>query len=94
MESKKLIELGGAYYCFCSKERLSAVKEACVKEGKAYKYDRHCLHMNRQDIEQRLASGEPFVISSKNARHREAQALMMLFLERSQWITVSLRIRC
>jgi glutamyl-tRNA synthetase len=63
--AKKLIELGGAYYCFCSKERLSAVKEACVKEGKAYKYDRHCLHMNRQDIEQRLASGEPFVIRQK-----------------------------
>lgn len=63
--AKKLIELGGAYYCFCSKERLSAVKEACEAEGKAYKYDRHCLHMSKQDIEKKLASQEPFVIRQK-----------------------------
>ena len=56
--AKKLIEKGEAYYCFCSKERLSAIKEACEKEGRADKYDRHCLHMDKQDIEKRLASGE------------------------------------
>ncbi len=63
--AKKLVELGGAYYCFCSKERLSALKEANESEGKAYKYDRHCLGLSKQEVEQKLAAGEPFVIRQK-----------------------------
>lgn len=63
--AKKLIELGGAYYCFCSKERLSALKDEHEKAGKACKYDRHCLKFSKQEIEQRLAAGEPFVIRQK-----------------------------
>jgi len=63
--AKKLVELGGAYYCFCSKERLSDMKEKCEKEGKTYKYDRHCLSLSKQEVEQKLAAGEPFVIRQK-----------------------------
>jgi glutamyl-tRNA synthetase len=63
--AKKLVELGGAYYCFCSKDRLAALKEECEKEGRQYKYDRHCLSLSREEIEQKLANGEPFVIRQK-----------------------------
>jgi glutamyl-tRNA synthetase len=63
--AKKLVELGGAYYCFCTKERLASVKEENEKEGKTYRYDRHCLHLSKEEIGQKLAAGESFVIRQK-----------------------------
>ncbi len=63
--AKKLIELGGAYYCFCTKERLTAMKEDLEKAGGSYKYDRHCLSLSKQEIEQKLTAGESFVIRQK-----------------------------
>ena len=56
--AKKLIELGGAYYCFCSKERL----ESLTDENGNRKYDKHCLHLSKGEVERRLAAGEPYVI--------------------------------
>jgi glutamyl-tRNA synthetase len=60
--AKKLIELGEAYYCFCTKDRLTALKEENDREGKQYKYDRHCLRLSPEEVEQKLAKGDPFVI--------------------------------
>ena len=56
--AKKLIDLGGAYYCFCSKERL----ESLTDENGNRKYDKHCLGLPKEEIERRLKSGEPYVI--------------------------------
>lgn len=56
--AKKLIDLGGAYYCFCSKERLESLTD---KNGNR-KYDKHCLHLSKEEIERRINSGEPYVI--------------------------------
>ena len=56
--AKKLIELGGAYYCFCSKERL----ESLTDENGNRKYDKHCLHLSKEEVERRLAAGESYVI--------------------------------
>lgn len=56
--AKKLIELGGAYYCFCSKERL----ESLTDENGNRKYDKHCLSLSKEEVEARLKAGEPFVI--------------------------------
>jgi glutamyl-tRNA synthetase len=68
--AKKLIEKGAAYYCFCSKERLASLKKAVgnvtedeedeVKE--IIKYDKHCLHLSKEDIEKNLSAGLPYVI--------------------------------
>ena len=63
--AQKLVDLGGAYYCFCSKERLTALKEEADNESKAYKYDRHCLGLSKQAIDQKLAAGDSFVIRQK-----------------------------
>ncbi len=56
--AKKLVELGGAYYCFCSKERL----ESLTDENGNRKYDKHCLHLPAEEVKARLEAGEPFVI--------------------------------
>ena len=40
----RLLEEGKAYHCYCSKERLSALREEQMKTGGKPRYDRHCLH--------------------------------------------------
>ena len=59
--AKKLIEQGDAYYCFCDKERLESLKtEVAGKEITVY--DKHCLHLSKEEIEANLATGKPYVI--------------------------------
>ena len=60
--AKKLVEIGGAYYCFCTKERLAEAKEECEAKGLAYKYDRHCFNLSKAEIEEKLKNNEPYVI--------------------------------
>ena len=61
--AKKLIEKGEAYYCFCDAERLATLKSTEGSEGKEItKYDKHCLHLSKEEIEANLAAGKPFVI--------------------------------
>ncbi len=56
--AKKLVESGHAYYCFCSEERLATLPDV----NGARRYDKHCLHLSKEEVEQRLANGEPYVI--------------------------------
>ena len=61
--AKQLVEKGEAYYCFCTKERLESLKTTEGEEGKEIvKYDKHCLHLSKEEIEANLAAGMPFVI--------------------------------
>ena len=54
----ELVEKGAAYYCFCTKERLASLKDT---NGVA-RYDKHCLHLSKEEIEANLAAGMPYVI--------------------------------
>lgn len=56
--AKKLVELGGAYYCFCTPERIASLKD---EEGNV-RYDKHCLKLSKEEIERRIQNGEPYVI--------------------------------
>lgn len=56
--AKKLVELGGAYYCFCSPERIASLKD---EEGNV-RYDKHCLNLSKEEIQRRIDAGEPYVI--------------------------------
>ncbi len=56
--AKKLVELGGAYYCFCTPERIALLKD---EEGNV-KYDKHCLKLSKEEIQARIDAGEPYVI--------------------------------
>ena len=63
--AKKLIASGDAYYCFCSKERLEGLKQTLTVDGETKEitvYDKHCLHLPKEEIEANLAAGKPFVI--------------------------------
>ena len=63
--AKQLIDEGKAYYCFCDKERLESLTQ--VVDGKEISvYDKHCLHLDREEIERNLAEGKPYVIRQNN----------------------------
>ena len=61
----KLIESGDAYYCFCDKERLEEVKKIQHASGMASKYDGHCRNLTKEEVEEKLAAGIPYVIRQK-----------------------------
>ncbi|HKL99685.1 MAG TPA: glutamate--tRNA ligase [Mobilitalea sp.] len=72
--AKELVAKGAAYYCFCTKERLESLKtivgdndedeEEQVKV--IVKYDKHCLHLTKEEIEEKLALHIPYVIRQNN----------------------------
>lgn len=59
--AEMLVEKGGAYYCFCTKERLENLKN---EEG-AFEYDRHCRNLSKEEVERNLKNGVPYVIRQK-----------------------------
>ncbi len=59
--AKQLIEKGEAYYCFCDQERLNSLKQV-VGDKEISVYDKHCLHLSKEEVEEKLASGIPYVI--------------------------------
>lgn len=63
--AKKLIEKGEAYYCFCTKERLESLRRT-VEGKEIMTYDKHCLHLSKEEIEENLSKGVPYVIRQNN----------------------------
>ncbi len=61
--AKQLIEQGDAYYCFCDKKRLESLKTSVSEDGtQIVNYDKHCLHLSKEEIEANLAAGKPYVV--------------------------------
>ncbi|MFC0904467.1 glutamate--tRNA ligase [Clostridium sp. MT-14] len=65
--AKKLIDMGKAYYCFCTKERIDTLRANSQISGD-YKYDKHCLHLSKEEIKEKLNSGIPYVIRQNNPK--------------------------
>ncbi len=63
--AKQLIEKGEAYYCFCDQERLASLTRV-VNGKEVNNYDKHCLHLSKEEVEANLASGKPYVIRQNN----------------------------
>lgn len=60
--ARQLVDKGEAYYCFCDEARLENLKEEVVDGKSVRKYDKHCLHLSREEVDKKLASGIPYVI--------------------------------
>ena len=58
----KLLETGHAYRCFCSAERLDALREQQTAAKGRIAYDRTCAGIPRADAERRAQQGEPSVV--------------------------------
>ncbi|AGK98144.1 glutamate--tRNA ligase [Clostridium pasteurianum] len=64
--AKKLVEKGEAYYCFCSKERLDILKVNSEALKRPFKYDKHCMHLSKEEVQEKLSQGIPYVIRQNN----------------------------
>jgi glutamyl-tRNA synthetase len=70
--AKELVEKGEAYYCFCTKERLQKLHDEAAANGEeAAKYDKHCLSLSKEEVEEKLAAGVPYVIRQNNPTEGE-----------------------
>ncbi len=67
--AEKLVELGGAYYCFCDKDRLDKLKEAQAAKGITPKYDGYCKGLSKEEIQEKIDAGIPYVIRQKIDPH-------------------------
>ena len=63
--AQELVDKGEAYYCFCSEERLEKLREEADIRKVAFMYDGHCLKLTKEEIEEKLKAGEPYVIRQK-----------------------------
>ncbi len=59
----KLIELGSAYPCFCTKERLKEARESFEGKG-VWKYDRTCRNLSLKEAKKRMKN-ESYVVRQK-----------------------------
>ncbi|MBR3367220.1 MAG: glutamate--tRNA ligase, partial [Lachnospiraceae bacterium] len=65
--AQQLIDKGEAYCCFCTPERLSTLTQ--VVDGKEINvYDKHCLSLSKEEVEEKIAAGMPYVIRQNNPR--------------------------
>lgn len=60
-----LIKNGKAYFCFCTKERLDAMRAKHIATKQLPKYDRHCRALGAEEIQKNLTEGKPYVIRLK-----------------------------
>ena len=84
--AKELVEKGEAYYCFCTKERLESLKEANAEGVSFAKYDRHCLHLSPEEVQAKLAAGEPLRYSPEKCPKAAQPPSMTWFMVISPWI--------
>ncbi len=61
----KLVEMGKAYYCFCSEKELTKMREKADARKKPFLYDGRCSRLSKEKIEENLKNNVPYVIRQK-----------------------------
>ena len=61
----KLVDMGAAYYCFCTADELNEQREIADKNKVPFLYDGRCSRLSKEEIEAKIASGIPYVIRQK-----------------------------
>jgi len=61
----KLVEMGAAYYCFCTADELTAQREEADKKKVPFLYDGRCSKLSKEEIEAKIKAGVPYVIRQK-----------------------------
>ncbi|WP_038290695.1 glutamate--tRNA ligase [Zooshikella ganghwensis] len=63
--AEQLVADGHAFYCFATAEELDEMRQQQIERGETPKYDGRGLKLSKEEVEQRLAAGEPHVIRMK-----------------------------
>lgn len=61
----RLLQAGHAFHCFCTAERLDAMRAEQMRRGETGRYDGHCMGLSAEEVAARLARGEPSVVRMK-----------------------------
>ncbi len=59
---------GRAYHCFCTPERLAETRKRLQREGSHEGYDRRCLGLPQEEVQERLQRGERNIVRFKVRR--------------------------
>lgn len=66
--AQELVESGHAFYCFCTADHLTKVREDQQKRKLPPHYDGTCRNFTKEEAEARIKNGEKFVIRFKMAK--------------------------
>ncbi len=72
----QLLELGTAYRCFCTPERLTEVRAAQRAAKKSLGYDGHCRTLTAEEVEAKLADNIPHVVRLKVPREADTKVIV------------------
>jgi nondiscriminating glutamyl-tRNA synthetase len=67
---QKLLDGGHAYHCFCTPDRLEAMRKRQQELKQAPMYDRTCIDLPKDEIDKRIAAGEKHVVRMKIPREK------------------------
>ena len=68
---QKLLDEDKAYYCFCSPERLTELREQQQALSLPTKYDKKCRYLTPEEVQEKLDAGEPYTIRLKVPENKE-----------------------
>ena len=75
----ELVEKGGAYCCFCTKEEIEADRKAAEAKGETYKYNKKCLHnVSLEEAKRRIAAGSGQTVEDVNKLLRQFEAMQKM----------------
>ncbi|KAG6909076.1 hypothetical protein DXG01_002057 [Tephrocybe rancida] len=60
--SKKLLDSGHAYRCFCSVDKMTETRERLARSGSNKTYDKTCLHLTEEEVARKVKAGEKSVV--------------------------------
>ncbi|EIW86053.1 glutamyl-tRNA synthetase [Coniophora puteana RWD-64-598 SS2] len=60
--TRKLLDSGHAYRCFCSPDKLSSTRERLARTGSNATYDKACLHLTEEEVARKVKSGEKHIV--------------------------------
>jgi len=60
--AEELVSKGEAYKCFCSEDRLNALREEAQSKKENFFYDGHCKHLTEEEVNEKVNAGEEYVI--------------------------------
>lgn len=63
--AQKLVDMGCAYYCFCTEEELNEKRARASERKKPFMYDGKCSRLSKSEIENNLNNNVPYVIRQK-----------------------------
>ncbi|HLC69692.1 MAG TPA: glutamate--tRNA ligase [Patescibacteria group bacterium] len=68
---EQLLKAGQAYYCFCTAERLEALREEQQKNKLPTGYDGHCRGISLEEAKTKIANGEKAIVRLKMPKEGE-----------------------